>query len=202
MSGPPADRLALPTGRTALVVIDMQNSYFELPGLAPHRERVLAGVNELLRAARAAGRPIVLVRTEHARDGSTWTLNMRADRQGFAFPGTEQARYLAQLETADGHDVVKTRDNAFHGTQLRELLDRLGVVHLLLCGVSTHSCIAQTATGAFAENLFAAVARDAVASEDPELAEALLTFLHREMRQPILDQAQSLDLLRRGWPSH
>lgn len=136
MSGPGPDIPPQPTGRTALVVIDMQNSYFELPG----------------------------------------------------------------LEKGDHVEVVKTRDSAFHRTDLRERLDRLQVAHLLLCGVSTHSCVAQTAMAAFAENLHVAIARDAVGSEDPDLSEALLVFLHQEMRQPILSQPESLALLRQGWP--
>lgn len=197
---PKPDTLRQPTGETALVVIDMQNSYFELPGLAEKRERVLTKVNELLHAARDAGRPVVMVRTEHARDGSTWTLNMREDEQGFAFPGTEQAQFLAELAFSDHVEIVKARDSAFHGTTLRAELDRLAVAHVVVCGVSTHSCVAQTAINAFAENLHAAVAVDAIASEHRELSQALLQFLHEEMRQPLLGQADSIALLRDGWP--
>lgn len=187
-------------GGTALLVIDMQNSYFEAEELAAQRASVVARVNELVACARDVGLPVVQVRTEHARDRSTWTLNMLADDQGFAFPGTFQARFLDELDTADSVEVVKTRDDAFHGTDLRAVLGRLGVDHLLICGVSTHSCVAQTATTAFAYNLRAAVARDAVASEDPDLSEALLTFLHEEMRQPLLHQDDSLEVLRGRWP--
>lgn len=186
------------SGEIALLVIDMQNSYFELPGLAERRDRVLARVNELIGAAHEAGRPVVLVRTEHQRDGSTWTLNMRADQQGFAFPGTEQAAFLAELDTRDHVEIVKTRDSAFFATSLKAELDRLGVAHLLVCGVSTHSCVAQTAITAFAENLHAAVAIDSIASDHAELSDALLQFLHEEMRQPLLDQQASLGLLRGG----
>lgn len=195
----PADaQLAQPSGETALIVIDMQNSYFELPGLSDKKD-VVGPVNELIAAAHEAGRPVVLVRTEHQPDGSTWTLNMREDRQGFAFPGSEQAQFLADLDTRDHVEIVKTRDSAFHETRLSEELQRLGVAHVLLCGISTHSCVAQTATAAFAQNLHAAVAIDAVTSENEALSEALLAFLHEEMRQPLLDQAASVALLRDGW---
>src|SRR5687767_14456690 len=63
-------------GRTALLVIDMQNSYFDFPELEEQRESVTEKVNELIRAAREGGCPIVLIRTQHERDGSTWTVNM------------------------------------------------------------------------------------------------------------------------------
>jgi nicotinamidase-related amidase len=153
-------------------------------------------VNELLAAAKRGGQPVIMVRTEHLPDKSTWTLNMLQDDQGFAYPGSEQAAPLAELAIDDDTiTVVKNRDDAFHRTDLAEHLADLHVDGILLCGVSTHSCIAQTATAAFARNIPCAVAQDAIASEDPELAAALLAFLHREMRQPLLDQTSAVGVL-------
>lgn len=182
-------------GERALVVIDMQHSYFELPGLAGREPEVLPQVNELIVAARMAGRLVVLVRTEHARDRSTWTINMLEDDQGFAFPGTRQARFLDGLDTHDHIEIVKTRDSSFHGTDLREQLERRGVTHLLLCGISTHSCINQTASDAFAHDFHVGIATDAVISENPQLAAAMLDFLRTEMRQPLLGQSEAVEFL-------
>lgn len=185
-------------GRTALLVIDMQNSYFDFPELEEQREPVTEKVNELIRAARDGGCPIVLIRTQHERDGSTWTVNMQDDGQGFAFPGTEQSEYVAGLDTEGGTGLVKTRDSAFFDTDLAARLRNLGATHLMLCGISTHSCVAQTATDAFALGFHAAVAVDAIASEDPELSAAMLEFLRTEMRQPLLGREDALTLLRTG----
>ena len=70
-----------------------------------------------------------------------------------------------------------------------------------MCGVSTHSCVAQTAIDGFAENLHVAIARGAISSDNSELSEALLDFCADQMRQPIVDQQASLELLRTGaWP--
>jgi nicotinamidase-related amidase len=183
-------------GRTALLVIDMQNSYFDFPELEEQREPVTEKVNELIRAARDSGCPIVLIRTQHERDGSTWTVNMHDDGQGFAFPGTEQSEYVAGLDTEGGTGLVKTRDSAFFDTDLAARLRNLGATHLLLCGISTHSCVAQTAIDAFAHNFRASVARESVGSENSELSRALLAFLEEEMRQDILDQDEAVARLR------
>nr|WP_010540990.1 ammonia-dependent NAD(+) synthetase [Dietzia alimentaria] len=192
-----------PGEQVALVVIDMQNSYFEFPDLAREREDLVERVNELIRTAHEAGRPVVLVRTEHARDKSTWTLNMCEDDQGFAFPGTEQAQFLDELVTGEHVEVTKTRDSAFFDTDLTAQLEQLGVDHLLLCGVSTHSCVSQTAIDGFAENLHVAIARGAIASDNSALSEALLDFCVDQMRQPVIDQQASMELLRTGsWPDH
>lgn len=183
-------------GRTALLVIDMQNSYFDFPELEEQRESVTAKVNELIAAAREGGCPILLIRTQHERDRSTWTVNMHDDGQGFAYPGTEQSQYVAGLDTEGGVGLVKTRDSAFFDTDLAARLRNLGANRLVLCGISTHSCVAQTAIDAFAHNFRVAVARDAVASENADLSQALLAFLEDEMRQDILHQPDSVARLR------
>lgn len=182
----------------ALLLIDLQNAYFEFPELAECQDELLERANELIAAAKDAGRPVVLVRTQHERDRSTWTISMLDDGQGFAFPGTEQAAYLEGLDTDGTVDVVKTRDNAFHATDLDERLHEAGVTHVLVGGVSTHSCVSETATAAFAHDLRVAIAKDTMASDDPDLSKAMLEFLTDELRQPILDQQQSLRLLRDG----
>lgn len=184
----------------ALLLVDLQNAYFEPPEMARVEAALIERANELVRAARAHGRPVVLVRTEHARDRSTWTINMLADGEGFAFPGTPQAAYVEGLDTSGAIDVVKTRDDAFHGTRLRQVLADAGVHHLLLGGVSTHSCVAETAMTAFAHDMHVAIAGDVIASENSALAQAMLRFLTDEMRQPVLDQAAAIDLLRQGPP--
>ncbi|MGQ1838814.1 cysteine hydrolase family protein [Kocuria turfanensis] len=183
-------------GRTALLVIDMQNSYFDFPELEEQRESVTAKVNELIAAAREGGCPVLLIRTQHERDRSTWTVNMHDDGQGFAYPGTEQSQYVAGLDTEGGVGLVKTRDSAFFDTDLAARLRNLDANRLVLCGISTHSCVAQTAIDAFAHNFRVAVARDAVASENADLSQALLAFLEDEMRQDILHQPDSVARLR------
>lgn len=189
---------AEPRAAVALLLIDLQNAYFETPELAERQAALTERANELIRTAREASRPVVLVRTEHARDKSTWTINMLSDDEGFAFPGTAQAAYVDDLDTDGAIDVTKTRDDAFHATRLREVLSELDVGHLLIGGVSTHSCIAETAMAAFAHDLHVAIAGDAIASENPGLSQAMLEFLTDEMRQPVLDQAESIALLREG----
>lgn len=182
-------------GQRALVVIDMQNSYFELPGLKGKQDSLLPAVNQLIRAARASARPVILVRTQHQPDRSTWTLNMLEDDQGFAFPGTAGAQFVEGLDMGPHQEVIKTRDSAFHGTDLQRQLERLDVNRVLICGVSTHSCIQETASDAFAYDFRVAIAADAVTSENPALAAAALTHLHDELRQPVLNQEDSLAFL-------
>lgn len=187
-----------PDAGVTLLLVDLQNAYFESAELAEVKATLIERANELMRAARAADRPVVLVRTEHARDKSTWTVNMLEDDEGFAFVGTAQAAYVDGLDSDGAIDVTKTRDDAFHGTRLRDVLTELEASHVLIAGVSTHSCVAETAMTAFAHNLHVAIAGEGIASENTTLSQAMLDFLTDELRQPVLDQAASIALLRNG----
>lgn len=187
-----------PDAGVALLLVDLQNAYFESPELAEVQGELIERANELVRTAREFDRPVVLVRTEHAPDKSTWTVNMLEDDEGFAFPGSAQAAYVDGVDTGEAIDLTKTRDDAFHGTRLHEVLIELGASHLLIGGVSTHSCVAETAMSAFAHNFHVAVAADVTASENATLSLAMLEFLRDELRQPVLNQEASLNLLRSG----
>jgi nicotinamidase-related amidase len=182
--------------RTALLVIDMQNAFFEFPGLAAQRERIVSACNGLIAAARDSGAPVLLVRTEHERDGSTWTLSMLDDEQGFAFRGTEQAELLPELQADGLPQLVKHRDSAFAGTDLLQRLHTWGADSVLLAGVSTHLCLAQTAVDAYAFNLRAFYAEEAMGAEEPESAEAMLAVVLEEYRQEKLAQPEAIARLR------
>ncbi|WP_347108861.1 isochorismatase family cysteine hydrolase [Paenarthrobacter sp. S56] len=178
----------------AVLVIDMQNAFFEDPALQRRREEVVAACNSLTSAAREAGAKVLLVGTEHERDKSTWSLNMLDDDQGFIFRGSEQAEFVPGLVTAEHPRMAKTRDSAFMGTDLGMRLRNWEVDTVILAGVSAHNCIAQTAADAFAHNIRVIYAADAIATENPEAAEGVLRVLVREYRQRVLPLEEILSV--------
>jgi nicotinamidase-related amidase len=169
---------------TALLIIDMQNDYFADDELARCRDDLVAICNRLIHRARATGAPVIEARTVHARDKSTWALNMLEDDQGMALADSEGAERVAGLEEPD-EVVVKTRDSAFYATELEELLARHDVRRIVLTGVSTESCIAATATDAYARNIAVVLVRDGTASVQEELHEQLLDRLEQQYRQEV-----------------
>jgi nicotinamidase-related amidase len=182
----------------ALLVIDMQNAYFEDPSLQGQRRELVEGCNRLMDLARSLGVPVFAVVTEHARDKSTWTLSMLEDSQGFAYPGTRQAEMLEDLETAGCTTVAKIRDSAFHGTDLAQRLRILGAQRIVLCGVSAEDCIARTGADAFAHDFVVAYARDAIGSIDPELGRQTLDKLATQYRQEQLENSDLEEWMGRG----
>ncbi|MDQ0819588.1 nicotinamidase-related amidase [Arthrobacter sp. V4I6] len=179
----------------AVLVVDMQNAYFEDPALHGQRDELTAACNALINAAADANGKALLVKTEHESDKSTWTLNMLDDDQGFIFRGSEQADFVPGLLTDGVPQLVKTRDSAFVGTDLLLRLRNWSVETIVLAGVSTHNCIAQTGADAFAHNLRVIYASEGTGSEDAAAAQATQTILSREYRQRILPVSQIRELL-------
>ncbi|MFD1213003.1 cysteine hydrolase family protein [Arthrobacter sp. GCM10027362] len=182
----------------AVVIIDMQKGYFEDPSLAGRQEQLVAQCNELIAHASGAGVPVLLACTEHQRDKSTWTLNMLEDDQGFAFAGSETAEIVPGLAAEGLPRLPKTRDSAFVATDLLFRLRNLGTQTLLLAGVSSHNCIAQTGADAFANNFRVVYAKDAMASTNEEFAAQMLTILCTEYRQELADAATVKQYLAGG----
>jgi nicotinamidase-related amidase len=170
---------------TALILIDLQYDYFADDELERCRDDLVKAGNLLVERARAAGAPVVEVRTVHKRDKSTWALNMLDDDQGMALEGSRGAERLDELEEPD-HVVVKTRDSAFHDTDLAGWLAARGVDRLVLAGVSTESCIAATATEAYAHDLRVVLVEDATASVEWEQHDQTLARLREQYRQDVV----------------
>lgn len=177
--------------RDALLLIDLQEAFFESEQLQRARPELVAAVHRLTTAAHTAEVPTFLITTEHSRDLSTWTLTMLDDDRGFLFHGDETTRAIGELDTAGLTRIEKTRDSAFFGTDLLLRLGNLGVDTVLLAGVSTHACIAQTARDAFANNVRAQVVTDATADDRPEHHASVLQLLaeDRQVGMMTVDEA-------------
>ena len=181
-----------PGPRTALLLVDLQEAFFEDPAFAVARADVHAAVQALAGGARRAGAPILLITTEHSRDRSTWTLSMLDDDQGYLFHGDPSTDVVHELDTRGMTRIEKTRDSAWFGTDLSLRLRNLGVDRVLIAGVSTHACIAQTARDAYALNIRAAVVEDAVADERTEHMRTVLDLLVSDRQAEVVTVEEAL----------
>ncbi|WP_106437824.1 MULTISPECIES: isochorismatase family protein [Kitasatospora] len=128
-------------GEATLVLIDYQNTYREGVMRLEGAEEALAAGARLLAAARAAGAPVVHV----VNDGGPGTpYDIRAEIGAISGP---------VAPAAGERVVVKAFPDAFHETELAEVLDALDGDgprrDLVLAGFMTHMCVAFTAQGAF-----------------------------------------------------
>jgi ureidoacrylate peracid hydrolase len=182
-------------GRTALIVVDMQNA-FMLAGVAhalcPMAEKIVPNINRLAAAVRETGGTVVWIRTtfeEAALKNWSTYFEMVTPQQG--------AKRIAAL-TADskGHElwatldvrpndlmVEKTRFSAFiqGSSNLAEVLHGRGLDTVLVTGTVTNVCCESTARDAMMLNFKTIMVTDgnaAVTDEDhnSSLAAFYLTF--------------------------
>ncbi|WP_431108803.1 isochorismatase family protein [Variovorax paradoxus] len=125
-----------PAPRRALVVIDVQNEYFEGGGLPieyPPVEQSLPNIAKAMDAAYAAGTPVVVVR-HHAPKGAPV---FQADtHNGELHP--EVARRPRD------HLVTKAFPSVFTGTDFADWLGRHEIDTLSVAGYMTQNCDAST----------------------------------------------------------
>jgi nicotinamidase-related amidase len=174
----------------AVLIVDMQNAYFNNDALREVQENLTEKINGVIEIAATCQIPVFNIRTEHQKDIATWTLNMKADKQGYLFVGEDDSGNVPNLATSESVDLIKTRDSSFHATPLATMLKNYNIDTVILCGVSTHSCIFQTAADAYAQNISVVLASEAIASHEPEYHQVALDILNSEYRQATMTNQQ------------
>lgn len=145
-----------PAPRRALVVIDVQNEYFEGGGLPieyPPVEDSLPKITQAIDAARAAGTPVVVVR-HHAPKGAPI---FQADT-----PSGELHPEIAKRP--HDHLITKTFPSVFTGTDLADWIARHQIDTLSVVGYMTHNCDASTVFEALHRGLNVEFLSDATGS--------------------------------------
>ncbi|MFC3984208.1 MULTISPECIES: cysteine hydrolase family protein [Streptosporangium] len=118
----------------ALIVIDVQNSFLQLPDWGyTSRPDIVPQVNRLAMAARAAGDTVV------------WVLGSRPGSGSVFDPARGFVRLMDGVEPLPGEPVLtKTAHNAFTTTNLQQYLTQRGIRKLTICGIRTEQCCETT----------------------------------------------------------
>ena len=167
--------------KTALIVIDMQNSFLHPDGENYYREAgdVVENCLTLIRQARDADCILVHVADRH-RDGFDDFEDKRLPRH--CVSGGFHAEYFDGFGPGRGEheiEIVKRRFSAFFATELALFLREQGVDRVVICGVKTNVCVRATAQDAFANGFEVVVVKDATNSNREHLASASLEDIER-----------------------
>jgi nicotinamidase-related amidase len=133
-------------GRTALIVVDMQNDFVKEGGtlVVPDAEGTIPAIQSLLALARGSGMKVVFTQDTHGQDDPEWTMwpaHVREDSWGW--------RIVDELAPQEGELVIrKVRYDAFYGTHLDHFLRLWGVDTLIICGTVANICVHYTAASA------------------------------------------------------
>jgi nicotinamidase-related amidase len=162
--------------RDCLLLVDLFNDFQHEDGdvlLACFRDRFPA-LRELIQAAQQQGTPIVYANDSFGKfDGDGRGIVERA--QG------GPAGHLLETIAPRREDrfIVKPRYSAFDHTPLALVLEDLGIERILLGGMSTEGCVAQTAIAAREIGFKVTVIASACSTVDLELEEVALAYLER-----------------------
>lgn len=176
---------------TALILVDVLSSYEheDAEPLMESVERTLPQMEALVREAKERDVLTVYVNDNH----EDWTQDRHTLME--SLKGSPNKRLVEPLAPADDVPfITKGRHSIFWETPLAYLLQRSGIEHLVLIGQVTEQCILYSALDGYIRHFEISIPRDACASIDPELEQAALNMMERNMHARITDAAHALDL--------
>jgi nicotinamidase-related amidase len=190
---PQPEDLDLPWAETAMLSIDVQNTYLqaaedpdEQARWAPFRRRmqeVVIPTTRRLQEAFRAHRIDVL----HARiaclleDGRDRSLSQKKPGWNYLLlpKDSDESQLVPELAPAPGEIVVtKTTDSALTGTNLRLILHNMGIRNVVLTGIFTDQCVSSTVRSLADESFNVVVVEDACAAGTDELHRRELEILN------------------------
>ncbi|MFF8593963.1 cysteine hydrolase family protein [Streptomyces sp. NPDC015220] len=165
-------------GKTALIVIDMINTYDHKDAelLLPSVRTVVPVLTDLLHRARDRGVPVVYVNDNFGE----WRSH-HGELLDHALAGPHASLVDPVKPDADSLFVLKARHSVFFETPLDYLLRQQGVQRLVLCGQVTEQCVLYSALDAHIRHFEVIVPTDAVAHIHEDLAQAALRMMERNM---------------------
>jgi nicotinamidase-related amidase len=173
-------------GKTALIVVDMLNTYehADAEALIDSVGEVLPNIASLIDRARSEGVEIIYVNDNYG----AWNEG-RSELVERASSGPHGELIEPIVPAQDTAFVVKARHSIFYETPLEYLLRTGGIERLVLVGQVTEQCILYSALDAYIRHFTVVVPPDAVATIHPELHEAALTMMRINMDADITPSA-------------
>ena len=174
----------------ALIVIDMLNPYEhdDADELAAHVEDIVAPLRRLIDGACESDTELVSVNDNYG--------DFAAGRDQLVERalGGRHPELVEPIIPDDGRPLLqKVRHSAFYSTSLEYLLQQREVTEVILTGQVTEQCILYSALDAYVRHYSVCVPSDAVAPIDPDLGDAALRMMQRNMRAEVVTTAELVD---------
>jgi len=214
---PEPDDLRLPWHETALLVIDVQNTYLSRPDPAGmnadnrrrydawtpfHRrmnEIVIPNTQGLLAKFRKNGLQCLFARiATQTRDGRERSLSQKKPGwNNLLLPIRESPSQLVPELSPQGDEIVvtKTTDSALTGTNLRLILHNLGIKHVVCAGIFTDQCVSSTVRSLADESFGVVVVEDCCAAGSAELHERELEIINM-IYCHVVSSAELVDMMK------
>jgi nicotinamidase-related amidase len=176
--------------RCAVVVVDVQNDFcgpMSVTGVPRDNAAMVdmcAALDEFIPAARAAGVPVIYVRTIHSPevDSTVWRTRRASPypyEDELCRPGTSGIDFACTPPVLGEAVVTKSRYDAFVATDLEELLRATGREAIIATGCLTDICVETAVRHAVCLDFFVTVASDCCASFSPAAHDEALARMSR-----------------------
>lgn len=189
-----------PKDRLALIVIDMQRDFVEPGGFGAslgndvtRLQSIVPALQSLMRTCRAAGVPVIHTRECHRADLSdcppakrergepTLRIGDPGPMGRVLIAGEPGAEIIPELAPLESETVIdKPGKGAFYATGLSDVLDDMGVSHLLMTGVTTEVCVQTTMREANDRGYECLMVEDCTESYFPEFKAATLDMVRAQ----------------------
>jgi biuret amidohydrolase len=188
----PEDILLAPAA-TALLVIDIQNTYLEpkpdpaddarwQPFFERMRETVIPNTARLIAACRERGVETIFARVACLKpDGRDRSLSQKKPGFNYLLLPKDRAdsQVVPELAPAEGDIVItKTTDSALTGTNLRLILSNMEIEHVVVAGIFTDQCVSSTVRSLADESFNVVVVEDCCAAATMELHDKELEIIN------------------------
>ena len=182
--------LKLEKANTALLVIDLQNVYTKFANKDPRwnefskrlNETVLPNVKKVEALFRKNKQDVIFARIAcHLKDGRDRSLSQKMSGWNniLITLDDDDSQIIDDLAPINDEIVVtKTTDSALTGTNLRLILNNLGIKTVVCAGIFTDQCVASTVRSLSDESFYVVVLEDACAAGTMELHNAELTIIN------------------------
>lgn len=158
--------------KAALLVIDCQNFFVSEP--KPEGIPILPRIRMLIDCFRRAGRPVIFTRHMHKVDGSDFGVLGEWWPENIIENTLESEIHPSLGARADDIVIRKNVYSSFVGTDLENILRKLGVTDLVISGVMTNLCCETAARDAFCRNFRVFFPADANGTSSEEMQVASL----------------------------
>ena len=216
---PEPDEMDLKPEETALLVIDIQNTYLERPDradLPPEDQRhydawtsfherminqVIPRTAALLDTFRGTDVECMFARIAcRTKDGRDRSLSQKMPGwNNLLLPKDDNPSQLVEALQPKGDEicVIKTTDSALTGTNLRLILHNIGIKNVVCCGIFTDQCVSSTVRSLADESFNVIVLEDCCAAGSNELHDKELEIINM-IYCHVMSSAELLEMMGVG----
>jgi len=157
--------------KSAILIIDLQVGLFEEPGEPYGYDMVISNINSLTTIARENQIPVVFIQHE--------------TKEGVLKHNSPGWELVSDLDVGvNDYFVRKTTPNSFLRTNLNEILKKVNVNNIIVCGYATEFCVDSTIRAAAALGYQIQIVSDGHTTHDKEHASAEFIRKHHNETLP------------------